>query len=572
MRKLSELHKKLNNIEWFEPVFTISMSLIVTFVIIVAVKSMFSEQDISIASNKAEEYFYEGKYDDAISEYTELQKSDEWPIWRVKLAEVYAIKGDYEKSDMLLREAIIIRNRLIEKNKEKYLEKDKEFMNEVVFNFFMNNEIEQALSLGEDYILNNDKYKPLMRTMFAVYMAAGETENANDIVNEYEVDKDSAYDMALLASMQMMTEDIEDGLYTLKMAYELDNNEIKVFDVIRDLTYYNNEELLTKLIELSETTNDEAYNMFLAKAYLIDSEDYSSSENILKLLGESSKESINYKLMESEILRSKGKVEEANSIIDSIINSKERSYSIDYISAMELYNEGKYDKALEYCKKSILENDDYPDNYENLIPNILLEKNDVSSIDSYFRTALLREPFNLKMIVKIGDYYAYKLEDYDIASDYYNLALRINQDDAELYYTVGNMEISKGEYEKAAEYLEKAISLDDNNNKYYRALGIIYLKLGENEKAIESTRYAYYLNEEDVLALSNVGCYYLSVEGDIWRGFSNIEAAYEEMSDNLDEESKNMIIENYTKAKKLFDSYIEEEETEFIVPDFHLFY
>ena len=94
MKKLSEIYKRLNKKEWFEPVFVIGMSLTVTLGIVVGVHSAFGQADVSIANNKGEEYFYEGKYDEAIQEFETLQREEEWPIWKVKQAEIYSIKGD----------------------------------------------------------------------------------------------------------------------------------------------------------------------------------------------------------------------------------------------------------------------------------------------------------------------------------------------------------------------------------------------------------------------------------------------------------------------------------------------
>ena len=83
MKKLSEIYKRLNKNEWFEPVFVIGMSLTVTLGIVIGVHSIFGQADVTIADNTAEEYFYEGKYDEAIDEFGNLQKDEEWPIWKV---------------------------------------------------------------------------------------------------------------------------------------------------------------------------------------------------------------------------------------------------------------------------------------------------------------------------------------------------------------------------------------------------------------------------------------------------------------------------------------------------------
>lgn len=570
MKKLSEIYKRLNKNEWFEPVFVIGMSLTVTLGIVIGVHSIFGQADVTIADNTAEEYFYEGKYDEAIDEFGNLQKDEEWPIWKVKQAEVYSIKGDYDKSNSLLKEAVIIRNKLIQKDSSKYLDKDNEFINEVVFTFFMNKEYDQAVSLGEDYIINNEEYKPLMRTMLAVYMSLGEEENAKDIVKEYNMDKDSAYDMSVYANMKMMTGDIKGAIKTLKDAFEVDNDEINILDVLNQLANYDMDEVLNSINELVD--NDEVYNLFLAKIYSMDETEYDKAIDILDSLDESLKDNLVYAVLKAQLLSNKGNEKEATDIINSIINNKENGYAKYYIEAMEYLKQGEYDKAIESCKKSILENNDYADNYGILLPEILIAKNDIDSIESYFRKAILKEPFNISMIINIGNYYYNNLKQYDKASQYYELASKLKPNDSNIYYLLGNVEVNKEKYEVAIEYFEKAISLESENGKYFRALGTAYYNLGDYEEALNNIREAYSLDENDVLALNNAGCYYMMVEKDVWRGFSNIEAAYEEVPESIDENIKKKIIDNYNKAKTIFDKYIEDEDMDINMPIFELFY
>lgn len=571
MKKLSRIYKRLNKNEWFEPVFVIGMSLTVTLGIVVGVHSAFGQTDVSIASNKGEEYFYEGKYDEAIQEFETLQKEEEWPIWKVKQAEIYSIKGDYDKSNSLLKEAVIVRNKLIQKEPDKYLDKDNEFMNEVVYSFFINKEYEQAVSLGEDYILNNEKYKPLMRTMLAIYMSLDEKDNAKEIVEEYKVDENSSYDMSVYANMQMVIGDINGALSTLKEAFELNKDEINILDVVNQLSNYDREEVINTLTELSED-NDYVYNLFLAKVYSMDKDKYIEAIDIVDSLDDSFKESLVYNVLKAQLAYNIGNKEEATDIVNKIVDNKESGYAKYYIEATEYLKQGNYDKAIEYSKKSILENNDYADNYGVLLPEILLAKNDTDSIESYFRTAILEEPFNISMIINIGNFYANNLGQYDKATQYYELASKINPSNAEIYYLLGNMEVNKEKYDTAIEYFEKALSLDNENSKYFRALGTAYYNIGENEKSISNTREAYALNEADILALNNAGCYYMTVEKDVWRGFSNIEAAYEEMPTNIDSDTKKKITDNYNQAKEVFDKYIEDENIDINIPKLNLFY
>lgn len=570
MKKLSEIYKRLNKNEWFEPVFVIGMSLTVTLGIVVGIHSVLGQAEISIANNKGEEYFYEGKYDEAIEEFENLQKEEEWPIWKVKQAEIYSIKGNYDKSNSLLKEAVIIRNKLIQKEADKYLDKDNEFINEVVYLFFINKEYDQAVSLGEDYILNNEEYKPLMKTMLAIYMSLNEKDNAKEIVEEYDVDKNSAYDMSVYANMKMAVGDIKGALNTLKEAFELDKDEINILNVVGQIASYNREEIINSLIELS-TENDDVYKLFLAKAYSMDKDKYYEVIDMLDSLHKSFNGSLVYDSLKAQVLYNLGDESEATDIINRIINKKESEYAKYYIEATEYLRKDNYEKAFESCKKSILENSNYVNNYSIILPEIFIAKNELESIESYFRTAILKEPFNVSMIVNIGEYYK-NLSQYDKASQYYELASKLDPDNAEIYYLLGMIEVNKEKYETSVEYFEKAISLDNENGKYFRALGIVYYNIGENEASINKTREAYVLNESDVLALNNAGCYYMTVEKDVWRGFSNIEAAYEEMPETINDDVKKKIINNYNKAKDIFDKYVEDENIDINIPDFDLLY
>ena len=78
----------------------------------------------------------------------------------------------------------------------------------------------------------------------------------------------------------------------------------------------------------------------------------------------------------------------------------------------------------------------------------------------------------------------------------------------------------------------------------------IYYNEKEYDKAIENIRKAYSLNEKDVLALNNAACYYITVDKDVWRAYSNIESAYNDMPSSIDSESKKLITNNYNAIKK----------------------
>lgn len=527
-------NKKLIKNKYVEPIITIGLSILFAFVVLISIQSMMGTKTVTITNNKAEEYYYDGKYDEAINEYMTMQKEDAWPIWTARVAEIYSIQGDITQSNNLLKEAIVKRDKLMLENGDEYLEQDKELINEVVFTFYMNNDLEQAESLGEYYLESYNTYKPLLKTMFAVYLANDEKDLAKGIVNSYPVDKDSAYDLATLAKMQIMINDYNNGLENLRLSYEIDKNEIKSYDVIMEACQFDKEKLLKKVTELSEENPKvEAYKAWINEINSFDEKNIDFSKNVIDEI----KNNINTDELEED------------------------SYVDLYIKAWENYNKGQYDKAKEFANEAILANSDYENTYGMLMPNILIATENSDKIEGYIRKAIFNEPYNYNLIVNIAKLYEDKLSNLDKAKYYYDYALTLNKNNDELYYDLALLNLKMDKVDDAILDLNKAIAIDEDKSDYYRALGTIYYNEKEYDKAIENIRKAYSLNEKDVLALNNAACYYITVDKDVWRAYSNIESAYNDMPSSIDSESKKLITNNYNAIKKVYDKYVNDENT-----------
>ena len=525
-------NKKLIKNKYVEPIITIGLSILFAFVVLISIQSMMGTKTVTITNNKAEEYYYDGKYDEAINEYMTMQKEDAWPIWTARVAEIYSIQGDITQSNNLLKEAIVKRDKLMLENGDEYLEQDKELINEVVFTFYMNNDLEQAESLGEYYLESYNTYKPLLKTMFAVYLANDQKDLAKGIVNSYPVDKDSAYDLATLAKMQIMINDYDNGLENLRLSYEIDKNEIKSYDVIMEACQFDKEKLLKKVTELSEENPKvEAYKAWINEINSFDEKNIDFSKNVIDEI----KNNINTDELEED------------------------SYVDLYIKAWENYNKGQYDKAKEFANEAILANSDYENTYGMLMPNILIATENSDKIEGYIRKAIFNEPYNYNLIVNIAKLYEDKLSNLDKAKYYYDYALTLNKNNDELYYDLALLNLKMDKVDDAILDLNKAIAIDEDKSDYYRALGTIYYNEKEYDKAIENIRKAYSLNEKDVLALNNAACYYITVDKDVWRAYSNIESAYNDMPSSIDSESKKLITNNYNAIKKVYDKYVNDE-------------
>ena len=528
-------NKKVNKENtYIGSIVTLVFSIIFAFIVLVSIQAIMGEKTVTISENKAEQYYYDGKFDDAINEYMSMQNNESWPIWTVKAAEVYSVKGDITQSDNLLREAIVKRDKLMLEDADKYIEQDKELINQVVFTFYINNELDQAESFGEYYLDSYNTYKPLLKTMFAVYLANGDNKSAEKIVASYPVDSESAYDLAILAKMQIMLGNYDDALKNLKKSYDLDKNEIKSFDVIMETCEFNKNKLLNKIKKLSEENpKEEAYKVWLEEINALDE----SNMDLTEIITDEIKNTIEVDKLDKE------------------------SYVYNYVEAWEYYSKGQYDKALEACNAAIVANPEYTNDFAILIPKILIATGNSDKIEGYFRTAIYNEPFNYNLITSIGKIYENDLKNYEKAKESFNFVLSLNKDEDAIYYDLAFVNLAMENIDEAITDLKKAISINENYYKYYRTLGTVYFNNKDYDKAIDSIKKAYSLNENDVLSLNNAACYYVMIDKDIWRGYSNIESAYNDMPSDLDEESKNLITNNYKAIKKVYDKYVNDENT-----------
>lgn len=573
--KLGEQYKKLSSKDQrIDSIVTVVGVMLFAFIVMFSVQRMIGAKAINIANNKAEESFYEGEYEAALSEYEKLQEGDKWPLYTAKMAEIYSVKGDYDKSNNLLEDAYNKRNDLVDTNgKSKYNDVDGDLGNLIAFTTLMNGDNKKALEYGEFFMNQNNGDKNLKRTMFTIYMANGERDKAKKIIEDYDVDSESSYDLALYARMNMLVDEWDKGFDILKDAWYKNKDEIKVFDVIAQIVAYNRDSVTEKLITLSEKNPDEVcYKVWLIKCYSMLEETTDEANRLLDEVKDQDLGNVVFKTVVAKIYQHSDKKEQAEEIINGIIKSEKNSFIGHHTSAWLYFDMGDYDKAFELCKKSILENKDYPDNYGFLIPDIMIKKQQSKVAEPYLRIAMEKEPFNYNIILKVADYYWYTAHDADKAYEYFNLASLIKPNDPEIYYNMAMIKINAGKETEAIGLLKKSIKIDETSTKYYRTLGTVYLNEDKTKDAIDAIRQAYSVDKSNILTLNNAGCFYISIEGDLERGMRNLKAAYDGITDTTDVDTKNSINENYQKAKALYDAYNKNDGSKLTVPEFILFY
>lgn len=530
-----------------------------------------NKNEIEAANNKMEELYYSGSFENSIEELKVIQEKDDSPIWIVREAEIYSVKGDFETSNNLLEKAMNKRN---EKKKIDNIEEDKDLLNRIVFTFLMNGENEKALELGTDYLEIYEDNKNLTRTMISVYMINDKRDKSIELVKNYNVDKSSAYDMAVYAEMEMALGEVDEGLSILKKAWKLDKNEIKVFDSIAQLSVYDENYLEEKINTLIKgDSNEVCYKLWLAKIYSMREETASKAKQILDELEDDEEVGkINFNIIKAKTYQNLGESDKAKTILNDLMEVGDESYIGYHIAALYYLDNEEYDEALDYCKKSISKNKDYPDNYGFLIPDIMLKQGKKEEAEPYMRTALLKEPFNYNMILNISDYYLHSINDSNKALYYLNIASKIQIKNEKILYKMALINIDKNNLKEAETFLNKSIEVNNNNYESHRTLGTIYINNGNLEDALKEFESAYKLNDNDPLTLNNLGCIYISISGDVKKGMDMLKEAKKNIEIISDEKSKKSFQDNYNVAEKLYKEYLKEDGRELEVPDFTLFY
>lgn len=573
-RKISHKYKKANSKnKYVEPIVIIGTSCLLVLIMVLTIKNFTTVEEVNITSNSAEYLYYENKYDDAIEEYKKMQEKDTWPIWTVKIADIYSLQGDEVKSSTLIKEALVKRDKIIkDEGYAKYKDKDLELINSMLFTFILNKEYGNAISFGEQYIKEYGKNKDILKTLFIAYIENNHQYKAEELLDTYPLDDKSSYDISVLANMNMTINRWDKGIDLLKDAWNLDKNQLKIYNVIDNMYFFNKDSLISTLEKKVKESDEDAYKVLLAKTYAIEK---NNSDKALSL-AEELDNNIGTDIIKYEINKTLNDKNEAdNYLADAIHKSKaigKESYSTYYLLSLRALNNDKYDEALTYAKKSINANGNNCESFGMLIPEILINKKDFKAIEAYYRAAMKKEPYNYEIVMNLADYYTSYISNDEKARCYYRFAISLRKDDSGLYKRMAGLDIKDKKYKDAIENIKKAIKIDENIQEYYRTLGALYLTQGINDEGIEITRKAYSMNEKDVISLNNAAWYYLMVEKDIARGYENLKVAYADMPSGLNEENKSIIIDNYNKAKKVYDEFLKDDTQEFNIKGLELIY
>ena len=508
---------------------------------------------VSLTNNKAEDYFFEGEYSKAISEYQKMQNGQRWPYYQAKLAEVYSISGDVKRSNELLDEVVKKRVSIIEQDGiEQYKSGDAKLGCLVSYLAYINNN-SKALEYANSFYDNNKDDFNMNIMLFTLYLSQGNENKAREILdNLYENDNEkSAYELAVLAKMYISLEDNDKGIEILKKAWEKDKNDLKVYDVVSEITSSSFNNLLPKIEELSQDNEDEVcYKVWLLKHYSEDSMASSKFESLKDEINSDEIESYVVELIKHNFFKGQNN-SYSTKIIDQLLKKKDPTYSDENIIATYYQNEDNHVKALEYTTKSVNLNRNYDKNYAYNIPKSIKSKSDNVKVEPYYRQAISTEPYNCDAILEIANYYKEKLSNNEKAYEFYEMASRIKPDDSEIIYNMALIKFADRDTSGGIDLINKCIALNPNKAKYYRAIAKAYYDIAKKDGVISEIRKAYNVDNNDVVTLNNAGCYYMTIGNDIDRGLYNLKCAYEMTTANIDVDIRNTIMENYESAKKI---------------------
>ncbi|ERI95659.1 tetratricopeptide repeat protein [Clostridiales bacterium oral taxon 876 str. F0540] len=517
----------------------------------------------AITTNQAEDYYYSGQYDKAIQEYNKLiEKDAKEGLWNARIAEIYSIKGDVQKSNEQLQKA------------KELGSKNSQVLNSVIFTEFMNKDYKTALSYGEEALKLFPKDKGIIKTMFTVYMSNNMMDKAKELISIYPVDTKSAYDTAEYSRMLMIDGQWEQGYKELRSAWDIDKDEYKIYDILAQMSVYNKDSLLESISAMSEKNpNDLAYKMWLAKIYSLSDATADQAISLIDSLKQFNLGKIEINLIEASALQNLKKNDKSDQLIKKVIDENKDDYRVLHTAGWYYLNKMNFSNAEKYCRESIIKNKNYPDNYGFLMPEILKAQGKTIEAEPYFRTAMAMEPYNYNIMLTVANYYWYTTKNIDKAMENFKIAEFVKPDEPEIKYNMALIDLSNKKYDEAVNLLKQCIKLSDSTAKYHRTLGTVYLQNKKAEDAIKEIRYAYAADQDDIMTLNNAGCYYISQDTNLEKGEYNLRKAQEGITDSTDKYTADTIRSNYKKAKDLLDKYNSGSGNETLkMPDFVLFY
>lgn len=176
-----------------------------------------------------------------------------------------------------------------------------------------------------------------------------------------------------------------------------------------------------------------------------------------------------------------------------------------FFDAISYYEDGNYEKALEYFNKQIQIVDD-PDSY-CYIGKIYLEQNDEALAIEYFKNALKFKPDMFEANYELGKIY-YSLNDFKNASKYLTLASTQRLDNVEVLTLTAESYRQSGRADDAIKLFEQILALEPTSTFANIKIGEIYFQRLQYKKASGYFEEALFISFDENTALMLAKCYF----------------------------------------------------------------
>jgi len=192
--------------------------------------------------------------------------------------------------------------------------------------------------------------------------------------------------------------------------------------------------------------------------------------------------------------------------------SKKADYSEAYYQAGRCANElEKYEDAIDLLKKFMpTTNNEKKSKYNELGFSYYKLQRATEAIIEYKNTIELF-PKDGIALRGLGNVYYELVEDHDPATEYFEKAIEVDEEDSKpIYYKLGWLYNDKERYDDAVKILLKAIAYDSEDSGYREELGYAYYMQNQYEFAITQLNKAINLDETSKLAYYYKGLCYIA--------------------------------------------------------------
>ncbi|MEI7998132.1 MAG: tetratricopeptide repeat protein [Candidatus Omnitrophota bacterium] len=169
-----------------------------------------------------------------------------------------------------------------------------------------------------------------------------------------------------------------------------------------------------------------------------------------------------------------------------------------YESAVEAYNKGQYDHAVEIYQSIIKDAPQFAPAYIGIGLSLKAKGADVEEVIYYYKTAVEKDPTNSQALEQLGRLY-YSLNRLDKAQATFERALKINPGMTDVKASLGWIHLvgKNANPERAIIYFKDVIKVSPTANVYF-GLGIAYFSDNQREKALDIITQLKSMGQEDL--------------------------------------------------------------------------